>query len=345
MTSALSFLIMFSMQAEAQEMNGLVGLRSNCPKNEASLSNRRIIDIVRNVAAPVGPLVPNVIGRCHEGESSEALMTSNLGKDVEGAFKALGRKSGYRTKDEFDPKSGSYRRVAARPEDWLAFDMVFRTLIAEVGTRRCPLASVMAVGKIMLNRRDFVGSHASGPDVDKVAWEFVAVVDDSKRGGDSFVDKSSKRQLDQKLNDIMQEAGNTNPIGGDQNSAQNEPPRSLPMHPLIPILKKRQQFSAWNLESGSRHNIVCPEKFSYQGDDRLQAIADIAANIVFNEKEFRRQTQSVTALYYTSGKDMTTQRTKEGYRKLTDQTVNGSPPIADPACIELWSNPKFDPTK
>lgn len=208
-------------------------------------------------------------------------------------------------------KKSKVRRVPATIEHWVAFDQVFRTLVSEVAGENCSLQQIKAAGKVMLNRIDFARRHADTRDANGNPYSihFINVLGN-------------------------QETSNT----------------ALVPHMLTQAVRRKGQFSGWNKSPGSNKLTACPalaftedpERIPKRYLQRIDMIAHVASEMIFNEKEFRDATAGVTARYYTSGK-----KAGEDFQKtykaehVAGQTVDGVS-VNDQTCTQFWRVPRIE---
>lgn len=228
------------------------------------------------------------IGDCHEkmdGNYHQRVINKVATKPLAPIFK------------ERKMEDGSTQIVNATRADWVAMDVLARTLYGEMASCfRKGKQYPEAVAKVILNRVDFKNETNLGA-------RFI-----SSDGDDSNLDYR---------NDI------TN------------------------VAFKSYQFSVWNREDPARRMAMCPpsradQKFwkgSLPGKEEQQIWKDavrIAARAVLQGQSFRKKTEDLTALYYTSNMELS----KKDYAEISNASIGGTK-LPMSRCVQLWREKKL----
>ena len=259
----------------------------------------------------LGDISP-LLGYCDESthldrESIIAEMRRRL-KDVNAA---LGRR-----KEDADYVRGGLPDVRkedhapATKSDFLAIDIVARTLFSEIGTQpNCDIRYVVAVGCSIMNRADTVAQ----PDSPKRhRWA-----------------RPLTNDIDHPLVDIVLSPG--------QYDVWNPKLRGH-RTAMCPAAKLNQFY-----KKEDKNGKVVISSTGLGSNGQWMESVGVAAAMVLRDKQFHEMCQGMTAASYTSGERLSLSRPEDGYHPV-EVKLKGKPLKNDFKCVQFWDDP-VKPTK
>jgi len=307
-----------------------------CPQTE--IFNDRQADSLRTAIGAVDPesflIPPNHFGLCHKDAST-------LKDDAERAMAAWvqgggawvddrGKKLPKITKASLNGGANDWSQDVAKTEDYMAYDIMMRTLAAEVGNdRACPEPYKKAAARIILNRIEDRKLRKKATAV-KSMKELLDNVDLPDQGGASVrpIDPESRAGLDNFAREATKDELEETMSSGLEKFKDE--------HPIVRAVLNKAKFMCWAPKSAVYKTAVCPTE-NY-GLKPLRRISRIAVEAIFHEDRFRKTTDEVTALEYTTGEWTHWIRKCQGYTQVFP-AVDGVT-INSLECMQLWRAPK-----
>jgi hypothetical protein len=194
----------------------------------------------------------------------------------------------------------------ASEKDWIAVDLLTRTLMAEVGGRPSCLPNlsphfVKAVAAVIMNRKNTYENH-----------------------GDEWMKYTNRkpRADENPLVPMM-----TNP----QFNVWNAKDKWI----ACPTTEPQQVY-----KDGHGKTVASTSFKKDLSYINWTIVAEVATNLVFCESEFKKSIGSMDALQYTKDESTHRKRLCEKYTLIEGVKIDGNP-IQDVNCVELWTSP-FD---
>lgn len=279
---------------------------------------------------------PNHFGLCHNDASTlkdDAEKAQAAWVAAGGAYESDrgGKKRPKINKAVLNGGANDWQPTTARTEDYMAYEIMMRTLAAEVGNERdCPPAYQKAAARVILNRIADLKARKPGASALGSMNDLLENIDVPDQGGASVypMDQESRDGLDSAFQEAVK--------GSIAKPKQSGLEKFIDDHPIVPVVLDKRKFISWNPRSKAYGKAVCPaEKY---GLAPLRRISRIAANAIFREDDFRKETANVTASEYSTGEWIHMIRVFQGYIQVKPK-VDGVV-IDSLACIQLWRAPE-----
>jgi hypothetical protein len=252
--------------------------------------------------------VYELVGNCVASDNSVGLADRKIIPQLRESYKHPGEAMGRRPSDadyiKQMPEIIKDTGVKATTEDWVAIDILARTIYSEVATTTgCGNEYVLAIARLIRNRalmaeknpaikRQYMGPNPR-PNVDPVVNVALAPHQFAVWGGGD----NANRWAGCPARNIKQKYPFTDPRGR-------------------PITSGKESYNRWNVS------------------------VEVAMIAIFREKYFMDRTNDFKdALHYTMGDVEHKNRIKQGYKHLEHMTISGVP-INKRECVEVWEEPK-----
>ena len=262
--------------------------------------------LVDKVAPPDLTDIDSLLGTCDENTHDVGTIIKQMRFKLSDVNAALGRRFGDGDFIKGDlPDVRKEDHTKATMADFLAVDVVARTLFSEVGTQpSCGIRYIAALGRVLINRADAV----AGDESKRHLWARPGTNDIGHILADVVL---SPRQFQ-----------------------VWRPKSAANLTAMCPATQLSQKYATRDKNGNKVSSGIA-------SNNAWSDCVSVAAYMVFRDRQFREITSGMDAVNYTSGTKEGVSRPKNNYQPLNVK-MRGEALPNDPKCMQFWNNPKAE---